>query len=143
MHFPHVFTAKMALLTLQCNVFFTFSYPSHVKHLLLRAFLEDCLPERLSKVGVLAERGMKKSKKHRAIAPVALDGNSHGTSHGNSHGTSPRNSHGTSHGNSHGTLCKGYALLGACKDALTTWRRPRAYFSTPLLTTVVFCVFCT
>ncbi len=49
-------------------MFLTFSYPSHLKHLLLRAFLEDCLPERLSKVGVLAERGMKKSKKtlHRS-----------------------------------------------------------------------------
>ena len=28
----------------------------------------------LSKVGVLDERGMKKSKKHRAIAPAALGG---------------------------------------------------------------------
>jgi len=37
----------------------------------LRAFLEDCLPERLSKVGVLAERGIKKSKKHQAIAPIS------------------------------------------------------------------------
>ncbi len=54
---------------MQC--FSTFSYPSHLKHLLLRAFLEDCLPERLSKVGVLAERGIKKSKKHHAIAPIA------------------------------------------------------------------------
>ena len=31
---------------------FTFSYPSHVKHLVVRAFLEDCLPEMLSKLGV-------------------------------------------------------------------------------------------
>ncbi len=53
---------------MQC--FSTFSYPSHLKHLLLRAFLEDGLPERLSKVGVLAERGIKKSKKHHAIAPI-------------------------------------------------------------------------
>ena len=51
--------------------FSTFSYPSHLKHLLLRAFLEDGLPEMLSKVGVLAERGIKKSKKHHAIAPIA------------------------------------------------------------------------
>ena len=36
--------------------------------------MEDGLPEMLSKVGVLAERGMKKSKKHRAIAPAALGG---------------------------------------------------------------------
>ena len=45
------------------DVFLTFSWMSHLKHLLLRAFLEDCLPEMLSKVGVLAERSMKKSKK--------------------------------------------------------------------------------
>ena len=51
--------------------FFTFSYPSHLKHLFLRAFLEDGLPEMLSKLGVLAERGIKKSKKHHAIAPIA------------------------------------------------------------------------
>ena len=56
----------------QC--FLTFSYPSHLKHLVLRAFLEDCLLEMLSKVGVLAKRSMKKSKKHRAVAPVALGG---------------------------------------------------------------------
>ena len=36
--------------------------------------LEDCLPEMLSKLGVLAERGNKKSKKHHAIAPAALGG---------------------------------------------------------------------
>ena len=54
---------------MQC--FFTCSYPSHVKHLVLRAFFEDCLPEMLSKLGVLAERGIKKSKKHYAIAPIA------------------------------------------------------------------------
>ena len=53
---------------------FFFSYPSHLKHLVLRAFLEDRLPEMLSKLGVLAERGMKKSNKHRAIAPAALGG---------------------------------------------------------------------
>ena len=35
-------------------------------------FLEDCLPELLSEVGVLAGRSMKKSKKHRALAPAAL-----------------------------------------------------------------------
>ena len=69
-----VFTAKVARTSLRCNVFFTFAYPSHVQHLLLRAFWEDCLPERLSKVGVLAERGMKKSKKHHAIAPAHVHG---------------------------------------------------------------------
>ncbi len=35
---------------------------------LLRALLEDSLPEMLSKVGVLAERSMKKSQKHHTIA---------------------------------------------------------------------------
>ena len=58
-----VFTAKVTWATLRCNVFLTFSYPSHLKHLVLRAFWEDCLPEMLSKLGVLAERGMKKSTK--------------------------------------------------------------------------------
>ncbi len=57
---PHVFTAKVTRVTLRCNVFLTFSYPSHLKHLVLRAFLEDGLPEMLSKLGVLAERGIKK-----------------------------------------------------------------------------------
>ena len=64
----------MKIVSLPCNVFFTCSYPSHLKHLVLRAFLEDCLPEMLSKLGVLAGRGIKKSKKHRAIAPAALEG---------------------------------------------------------------------
>ena len=68
---PFVFTAKVTRVTLQCILFFTFSYPSHLKHLVLRVFLEDCLPEMLSKLGVLAERGIKKSKKHHAIAPIA------------------------------------------------------------------------
>ena len=60
-------TAKIAQTSLLCNVFLTCSYPSHLKHLLLRAFLEDGLPERLSKVGVLYQ----KVKKHHAIAPIA------------------------------------------------------------------------
>ncbi len=67
----YVFTAKVTRVTLRCNVFLTFSYPSHLKHLVLIAFLKDCLPEMLSKLGVLAERGIKKSKKHHAIAPIA------------------------------------------------------------------------
>ncbi len=54
-----VFAAKVARTSLRCNVFFTFSYPSHLKHLLLGAFLEDCLPEMLSHVVVLDGRGMK------------------------------------------------------------------------------------
>ena len=40
--------------------FATFSDPSHLKHLFLIVFLEDGLPEMLSKLGVLAERGIKK-----------------------------------------------------------------------------------
>ncbi len=57
----------------QC--FFDFrSWTSHLKHVLLRALLEDCLPEMLSKVGVLGERSMESQKKHRAIAPAALGG---------------------------------------------------------------------
>ena len=59
-HFIYVFTAIIAQTSLLCDVFLTFSYPSHLKHLLLRVFLEDGLPEMLSKLGVLAERGIKK-----------------------------------------------------------------------------------
>ena len=70
-HFICVFTAKNGRTSLRCNVFSTFSYPSHLKHLFFIAFLEDGLPEMLSKLGVLAERGIKKSKKHHAIAPIA------------------------------------------------------------------------
>ena len=50
--------------------FFTFPYPSHLKHIVLRACLEDCLPEILSKLGVLAETSMKKSNKHHATAAL-------------------------------------------------------------------------
>ena len=64
-HFIRVFTATIARTSLRCSVVFTFSYPSHLKYLVLRVFLEDGLPEMLSKLGVLAERGIKKSKKHR------------------------------------------------------------------------------
>ncbi len=59
-HFPCVFTATVTRLTLRCNVFVIFPYPSHLKHLVLRANEEDCLPEMLSKLGVLAERCVKK-----------------------------------------------------------------------------------
>ncbi len=47
--------------------FFTFSYPSQLKHLVLRAFLAGNLPKKFSKPGVLDERGMTKYKK--SIAP--------------------------------------------------------------------------
>ncbi len=46
----------------QC--FFDCFIPHSSKHLVLRAFLEDGLPEMLSKLGVLDERGMKSLKKH-------------------------------------------------------------------------------
>ncbi len=46
--------------TLRCNVFLTFSYLSHLKHLFLIVFWEDGLQEMLSKVSVLAEMSMKK-----------------------------------------------------------------------------------
>ena len=50
---------------LSLDVFFcTFSYSSQLKHLVLRACLAGNLPKKLSKLGVLDERGMKKSKKH-------------------------------------------------------------------------------
>ena len=45
--------------------FFTLSYHSNLKHIVLIVFLEDGLPEMLSKLGVLVERGIKKSKKHK------------------------------------------------------------------------------
>ena len=66
-----VFTAKMLGPHSGAMFFSTFSYPSHLTHLFLTVFLEDGLPEMLSKLGVLAERGIKKSKKHHAIAPIA------------------------------------------------------------------------
>ncbi len=46
----------------------TLAYPSQLKHLLLRAFLASNLPKKISKVGVLDERGMNKSTKtlHRS-----------------------------------------------------------------------------
>ncbi len=46
------------------DFFFTFWYPSQLKHTVLRAFLAGHLLKKLSKLGVLDERGMKKSKKH-------------------------------------------------------------------------------
>ena len=55
-----VFTAKVTQVKLRCNEILTFSYPSNLKHLVLRVFLEDRLPEMHSTLGVLAERGIKK-----------------------------------------------------------------------------------
>ncbi len=70
-----MFIAKIARTSLRCNVFFsTFSYPSHLKHLFPKAFLEDGLPEMLSKLGVLAERAMKKSIKTSRDSSGGLGG---------------------------------------------------------------------
>jgi len=45
---------------LSLDVFCTFSWTSQLKHLVLRAFLAGNPPKKLSKLGVLDERGMKK-----------------------------------------------------------------------------------
>ncbi len=47
---------------LSLDVFLTFSYPSQIKPLVLREFLAGNLPKKLSKLGVLAETSMNKSK---------------------------------------------------------------------------------
>ncbi len=54
---------------LSLGVFFTFSWTSQLKRLVLRAFLAGNLPDKLSKLGVLDERGMKKTKTnmHRSV----------------------------------------------------------------------------
>ncbi len=65
-HFICVFTAIIAQTSLLCNVFLIFSYPSQLKQQVLRTFLAGNLPKKLSKLGVLDERGMKKLKN---IAP--------------------------------------------------------------------------
>ncbi len=51
--------------------FLTFSYHSYLKHIVLIVFWEDGLPEMLSKLDVLAERGITTKTKHHAIAPIA------------------------------------------------------------------------
>ncbi len=45
---------------LSCDVFFTCSWMSQLKHLVVRAFLAGNLPNKISKLGVLHERGMEK-----------------------------------------------------------------------------------
>ncbi len=59
-----------ALTPLRCNVFLTFSEHSRLKFMVLRPLLENHRPKTVSKVQVLAERGMKKSKTYHAIAPA-------------------------------------------------------------------------
>ena len=54
--------------------FLLFDTPHQLKHLVLRAFPAGNLPKKLSKLGVLDERGMKKSKKtlHRSEVRVTF-----------------------------------------------------------------------
>ncbi len=59
-HFWLVLLYLVTRVTLRRDFLFILSWNSNLKHILLRAFFEDCLPELLSKVGVLAERSMKK-----------------------------------------------------------------------------------
>ncbi len=54
--------------------FLTCSYPPQLKRILLRAFLESCFPEMLSKVEILAEGYEQVKKKRRAIALAARGG---------------------------------------------------------------------
>ena len=58
-----VFWSNTPTSSLTLYEFLTFSWTSKLKLLLVKAFLEDCLPEILSKVGVLAGRPMKKSER--------------------------------------------------------------------------------
>ena len=52
----------------------TFSYPSLLKPMVLRCFLDNDLPKTVSKGMIPLRRSLKKSKKHQAIAPAALGG---------------------------------------------------------------------
>ncbi len=60
--------------TLRCNVFLTFSYPSHLKPMVLECFLDNDLPKTLSKGIIPLWRSLKKSKKHQAIARAVRGG---------------------------------------------------------------------
>ena len=48
------------------------SWTSYLKHIVLRALLEDCLQEVLSKVCVFGWEAIRKSEAHRAIARAAF-----------------------------------------------------------------------
>ena len=73
MQIHRAFTAKVTRLTLRWNVLFTFSGTSQLKHLVLRAVLAGNLSKKLSKLGVLDERGIQKSKKHcTGVSPESL-----------------------------------------------------------------------
>ena len=73
-HFRCVLQYFVTRVTLRCDVFLTFSYPSHLKPTVLRCFLDNDLPKTVSKGMIPLRRSLKKSKKHRAIAPAALGG---------------------------------------------------------------------
>ena len=61
-------------MTLRCDVFLTFSYPSHLKPMVLKCFLDNDLPKTFSKRMIPLRRSLKKSNKHRAIARAARGG---------------------------------------------------------------------
>ncbi len=54
--------------------FFTFSYPSHLKPMVLECFLDNDLPTTVSKGMILLRRSLTKSKKHQAIARAVRGG---------------------------------------------------------------------
>ncbi len=63
-HFVYMFLQQKLLGPHSGALFFIFvSYPSNLEHIFLIVFLEDGLPEMLSKLGVLAERGIKQNNK--------------------------------------------------------------------------------
>ena len=56
----------------RCNVFVTFVGQLRANRLLLRPFLDEWLPEMVSKPMDSRETSLKKSKKRQAIAPAAI-----------------------------------------------------------------------
>ena len=63
-------------MVLRCMLLF-FSRQLRLKHTLLRAFLKECLPEMLSKVGVLVGAVLNKSEKMSRESSAALRRSSH------------------------------------------------------------------
>ncbi len=58
---------------LSLDVLLTFSHPSQLKHIVLRAFLVGNLPKKLSKLGVLDESGTNNKKTlHRSVTRVTF-----------------------------------------------------------------------
>ena len=64
----------MCKMSLSRYILFTFEGQPRAKHILLRPFVETLLPNMLSKSMVLSETSLRKSKKRRTIASVALGG---------------------------------------------------------------------